>query len=500
MSNIPLPEGIVNTPSSEVTNAEDIERSIYGVDNLVRHYTQQQDDEEAFEGSLDGSQDTQITGKLPQGPPKKVGVFDSSVKSLRIKVLIKFMIVWFILGSLIIASFSIYWGSLYNRLSHMHNLKMLVVIEDDAITNVSPTIGEAILNLIQQDFKSDGNWKILNGSAEVEQFFGPGENVTAGIIEEVHHRNYWTATHVMANATLNQLNWYAGEFSVPPVAVQYVYESGRDPSAMPNIIKVLSSITTSFETEVYPSMASQLFSQLSSQQLNTFLTSDNVYVPPMFTQLDYRPFLDSILMAPLQVGLIFLIITSFLLFNFSGQIHAILLPHVKIPHYLIYRFIGNHISYFILALFISTVSAIYQIDFTLSIGKAGFVVFWFTTYLTMAAVGGMNENVCMMIFAHNPPFLGLWLISFVILNVSPTFSPMALTNQFYRYGYAMPIHQANEIFKVLLLNLWKGDLGLNYGILAIWIVLNTVLNPFCLKHVGKVMGKKAAAAAAAAKS
>jgi hypothetical protein len=495
MSTMELPERDDSMLYSEATGAEDIERSIYGVDHLVRHFTQQTDHERGVEGSSDGSQDTKLSEKSSQDPQNRVGLFDASMKSLRMKVFLKFIMVWLILGALIIASFSIYWGSLYNRKSHMHNLKMLVVVEDDAVTDVFPTIGNSIINLIQQDFQSEGFWKILNGSAEIEQFFGPGADVSNGIIEEVHHRKYWTATHVLANATLNQLKWYSGELSEPPITVQYVYESGRDPSGMPSIIKVLTSITTIFETQVYPSIASQIFNQLSSKQMETFLTSGNVYVSPLQVQLDYRPFFDSILMAPLQVGLIYLIITSFLLFNFSGQIHTILLPHVKIHHYLIYRFLGNHVSYFILALFISTVSAIYQIDFALSVGKAGFVVYWLTTYLTMAAAGGTNENVCMLIFAYNPPFLGLWLISFVILNISPTFSPIDLTNQFYRYGYAMPIYQANEIFKVLLLDIWKGDIGLNYGILVIWIVINTVLNPLCLKHVGKVLSRKTAAMA-----
>lgn len=65
----------------------------------------------------------------------------------------------------------------------------------------------------------------------------------------------------------------------------------------------------------------------------------------------------------------------------------------------------------------------------------------------MSAVGGASENMAMLIFTYNPPFVGFWLISWVILNVSPSFSPMALTSHFYRYGYMMPIHSSNEITK-----------------------------------------------------
>lgn len=75
---------------------------------------------------------------------------------------------------------------------------------------------------------------------------------------------------------------------------------------------------------------------------------------------------------------------------------------------------------------------------------------------------------------------------------------MALTNRFYRYGYMMPIHSSAEITKVIFMDLWKGQLGLYYGLLVVWVVINSLLNPFVLKHVGKVMGQRAQAAAAAA--
>lgn len=500
---------------SRYITGTDIARSIIGIDQLTKNYTQTRNDEESGAESSDSTSNEKATGATPStgnagdgaavatgeghrgAPAQRVSMFDPSVKQLRIKVAVKFIMVWFIIGCLITASFSLYWGSLYNRQSHLVKVKMLVVIEDDYMTGVNQTIGEAYMDIINTSLKHKGDWTILNGTQEIDEFFGPYTNLTAEIIERVHHREYWTATHVSANATLGLLNYYKGELATKPMQVQYVYESGRDPTGMSTILAVIEELTQLFESTVFPTLLSELLSMLSSEQLLTFMSASTVSVNPYFGELDYRPFYNSILLAPLQVGLIFLLISSFILFNFFGQVHAILLPHVKIPHYMLYRFLGNHISYLVLSLFICTVSAIFQIDFTLAFGRAGFVIFWFSTYLTMAAVGGANDNVCMVIFAHNPPFLGVWLISFVIMNVSPSFSAMALTNNFYRYGYAMPMHQANEIFKVIFLDLWKGNLGRNYGILVVWIVLNTVINPFVLKHVGSVMAKRAAAEARA---
>lgn len=499
---------------------------IYSSDELAEQYSQRREDDEEqhVQSQSTSSEETdvsraaqeaddksaeQTSGQDPGSvkhalgaPPlkEKVGFFHPSLKTVRKDVCVKFALVWFLMACLVIAMFSLYWGSLYKRPSYYHRLQTLIVIEDDAITDVYPSFGNAYIDIINSNFSSEGDFTILNGSQEIESFFGPYTNLTQEIITQVHHRKYWTATHIFANATLNQLNFYKGDISPEPAALEIIYESGRDPAAMPSIVGIQTMIARTFTNTVFPTIAPQLLKQLSSDQLQTLFNSTSLQLTPLVATLDYRPFSNSILIAPLQVGLIFIIISSFFLFNFFGQVHAILLPHIKIQHYLLYRTIGNHISYLVLSLFISTVSAIFQIDFTLSVGKAGFVVFWLSNYLTMAAVGGANENVCMVLFAYYPPLLGFWLLSFVILNIAPTFSPMALTNVFYRYGYAFPIHQANEIFKVLLLNLWKGHLGRNYGILVVWIALNTILMPFCLKFAGKQLGKKAAKEKAAAEA
>lgn len=474
------------------------------IEGLSKEPSKQEDEERAVGMSQSSSEGSaQGNGAIPpqvspQGPPPKVGFFDPTIKNLRWLVAKKFLFNYLVLTILVICSFSLYWGSLYDRTGHLHDLEMLVVIEDDA-SDITPTIGDSFVTLVNGTFRTSGDWHIVQGSDEINDFFGTYTNLTAEIIEKVHHRKYWTATYIPANATQNQLEYFTGERSAAETSIQYIYETGRDPSGMPFIVKsVLGQITTALVDQVFPALVPKLLSALSQNQLQTLLSSESVVITPVIASLDYRPFYDTTLIAPLQVGLIFLIISSFLIFNFFAQVHMILLPRVKIGQYLLYRTLGNHLSYFIIALFVSVVSAIFQIDFTKSVGKAGFVVFWFSNYLTMAAVGGANENVCILMFAYSPPFMGVWLISFVITNVSPTFSPMALTNVFYRYGYAMPIHQANEIFKVLLLDLWKGELGRCYGILVIWIVLNTLLMPVFLKHAGAVMAKKAAAAKAAA--
>ncbi|ONH69411.1 Nitrosoguanidine resistance protein SNG1 [Cyberlindnera fabianii] len=427
---------------------------MYGLNTVCSAKDEENNAGELSDVDSNNKSTTDGSNEPPNGG-KKTGIFDPSVSSMRAKVAFGF-------------------------------LKRLVVIQDDVgVDGVSSTIGDEIELLMNTTYLSQGDWKIIRGTDEINDFFGEGKNVTEEILKEVHQRKYWTGTQIYTNATLNYYNFLTGNTESPGLALQHIYETGRDPVAMtPYVVTTLKNMTVDFQQKFWSNMSQEMVAKLSDEEKLAVIQSQAITTPPEFIYNDYRPFTNYTLIAPIQVGLIYLIILTFFQFNFFAQVHQILLPHIKIQHYLIYRTIGNHFSYLILSLFLCAVSAIFQIDFTLAFGRAGFVVFWLSTYLTMAAVGGANENMGILLFAHNPPLFNFWLMSFVILNVSPSFSPMALTSRFYRYGYIFPIHHSNEIFKVVFFDLWKGQLGMNYGVIAAW-------------HSAMVMAKKTRAEAAA---
>ena len=105
----------------------------------------------------------------------------------------------------------------------------------------------------------------------------------------------------------------------------------------------------------------------------------------------------------------------------------------------------------------------------------------------------------MLIIPIYPPLLGFWLNFWVIVNIAPTYNAVALTNNFYRYGYAIPIHNGYEATKTVFFDVYKGQLGRNIGILIAWIFVLTVVFPFVLKRFAKLMMKKAATPAEAEK-
>ena len=64
-------------------------------------------------------------------------------------------------------------------------------------------------------------------------------------------------------------------------------------------------------------------------------------------------------------------------------------------------------------------------------GKGSFVVYWMINFLGMWALGMACENVAMV---AGMPWTSLWLIFWVITNVSTSFYALELSPGFFRWG------------------------------------------------------------------
>ena len=172
--------------------------------------------------------------------------------------------------------------------------------------------------------------------------------------------------------------------------------------------------------------------------------------------------------------------------------------NIKPMHFVVYRILSSVLSFFVISLFFSFPSLAFQVDFTKAFGNSGFLIYWMITFLTMWAVGMANEVMALICVMVYPPLMGFWMLFWVIINIAPTFAPIALCPEFYRYGYGLPIHNSYEITKVILFDTYKGNLGRSFGIVIAWVVIFTLLLPFVLKLFLKTMAKRAQAAAQAA--
>lgn len=435
----------------------------------------------------------------------KYSFFNQNLKHERMRLLIKFLLIWLLMGVMVLGIFSIYWGSMYHRNYRLRNLRMLVVIEDDStIDNVDPIIGNTLRQILETDqAKYYGQWHIYN-SSEFNQIAAKHNNedrIGDEIQRQVHHQEYWSSIYVKPNATYNLYHAIEnGEsYNVTNNTISSIYETGRDFLNMNTYVTPsIQKIEKMFLAQ-QNNITSSIARQISNDSIFSNTNSLNLITAPMtFLYEDSRPFRDPVLVAPSQVGLIYMIIVTFFSFNFFSDVHQKVSKfNLKNHHFLFYRVTSTIMSFFVLSFFYSLVSLVMQVDMQVAFGKSGFLVYWMTSFLTMWAVGAMNEIMGMLLILVYPPLLGFWMLFWVIINISPTFTPLALSPKFFRYGYALPIHNSYEITKVIFFNTYKGQLGRNYGILVAWVVIETIALVPTVILFGKTMGKRAAQAKAA---
>ncbi|SCU84211.1 LADA_0D00474g1_1 [Lachancea dasiensis] len=404
------------------------------------------------------------------------GFLSPRIKDLRKKLAVEFFTNHAVLAILMLGVFSLYWGALYNRSHYYYKVNILAVIQDDGV------LGDPIPQLVEQ---ASGTWHIYNSSHFQERFKVSESEIDSHITKLVHDQHYWMSLNVKPNTTNALLSSLEDSDAQPFNSSQYfetVYESGRDPQNMhSSILPLMTAVEELYQyyysTTLLPNILSRL-SQSISNAPSANLAQAGVIT---FNQVDHRPFTDFTLLGPLQVGLIYTIMFTFFQLLLFSPMHVLFAQKLNKTHVLLYRYLIAFINYFILALFFCLVSLAFQVDFSKAFGRSGFVVAWMSSWLYMTAVGGANENMLSLLVAYAPRFPGFWMVFWVVMNISPTFFPMDLTADFYRYGYFMPVFNGVAIFRVIFLDVYPGNLGRNYGILCAWVVVNMSLFPFVMK-------------------
>ncbi|GME75538.1 unnamed protein product [Ambrosiozyma monospora] len=366
---------------------------------------------------------------------------------------------------------------MYERSKRMVNLKLLVVVEDNQSSPISQALNTTAHTL---PISALAGWVIKTGLSESE------------IIRKVHHQKYWGAIYVTSSDLSSNLisSFNEGSYYNTTDVVRAYYETGRDPNGMnsyviPAISKFSLAYQTILEKRVYPELLANVSdSTLVDLRDNGMLTSY-----PTVNITDGAPMTAAILMAPLMVGLIYIIILTFFQVLWFIKINADAAKVLNPKSYILYRALVLQCNFLVLSLAYTALNSAFQISYNKS-WSGGFGVAWMTHYLTMSAVGGANENISLLCFATLPPLMGFWMLSFVVLNISATFSPIEVCPKIFRFTYAMPIKNAYEIMKIIFFDSYRGNLGRYFGILVAWVVLNMILHPLCLMFFSMQTKKK----------
>lgn len=434
--------------------------------------------------------------------------FHGHLRQTRRLIFTQHAIVCALMAALMLGIFSIYWGSMFHKTDHQRYLKMLVLIEDyETIDLIPPVFGNKLVEVLSTaEAKRIGEWHIYTpGNFLAIQ--PKDTNSTSQTVETlIHEQKFWAAIHVQANATHNFYQaMMAGNSSYVAGNETWhlVYETGRDfvniPSYVVKNCQAIQGMMLADQQSITESLLDAV--QDKGDDIDTIVQRGWKLLsqPLTFTVRDLRPVTDGTLLAPAQVGLIYMILVTFFLFAMFQDLHVTVSKSALMPkHYVLYRIMSSILSYFWLSLMYSLVSLAFQIDFGRAFGRAGFVVYWMTNWMAMTALGTINEVLAHFIVLVYPSVLGFWLVFWVMANVSPTFTPMALTANFYRYGYAMPLYNTVEITKCIFFDTYRGHMGRCFGILAAWIVVSNIALALVIPFFGKTMAKRAAKAAQAA--
>lgn len=428
----------------------------------------------------------------------------------RKKLAIMFSRVYLVIMVIFIGILSFYWGSLYHREYRVRNMKMLVVMED---ANVQLTNSSMVLAPLGEQFNRliTNSWEYGDFEyANMEQFRQTAESKNRTVFEEiseqVHHQKYWVVFYVNSTAsqTVYELLVSGNSLSVPAFQLQYlitaVYESGRQYSALSQYVtKHLRLMEIGWLSNYAPVAYSNMVQYfLTSEQRQTLTQSSNstqvpsaMSVLPLFNMVDQRPSLSAVSLGPSELGLVYAQIFAFHQFNFSVDLHNSIANKLRFADYARYRVTFSQINHLVLGLIYALMTIALKVPVDPAYGKPGFLVLWVTMYLFTSASGGVNECVVSFILYKDwKALMPIFMIFYLVLNISPTFAPFELCPGFYRYGYAIPMYNAYEALKVLFFNTWKGLLGRNYGILVAWIVVTNIALVRILKYTSERTKKK----------
>ncbi|KAK9446731.1 uncharacterized protein V1518DRAFT_423386 [Limtongia smithiae] len=392
-----------------------------------------------------------------------------------------------LLGTLVIGILSLYWGSYFNRTKYYNRVSFWVINMDDAS---DAEVGPAFVSISSAFATAAGSMQLEQRNAS--DFGYSYETIYDAVVDQ----QTWGAFIVASNATTalrsaldggEAATNYTGAY-----AIEFAYPQGREYSLYSAVIPWVNALAVEFQQTFAGDLIrtaaagnATAFAELASTAPNVLSAPASVY------ENNLRPFSNPIFVAVLQVGIIYLIIISFFQFNFFQPVHMALAPHLKLPQYIIYRLVASFVMYFVLSLFYSLISLAFQVDFTVTFGRAGFVVYWMINFIGMSAVGGALENVALIFIAVAPPLVGFWLIFIVISNVSVAFYSIPLMPGIYKYGYAFPIKHVCDALKTILLGT-KNTMGLNVGVIFCWIAVNTAFFPVCLWLCATMIQKKKA--------
>lgn len=469
-------------------------------DDDVGNYQEKKDDGDDLAESDPGNE--HIPNRKDEEDPhfigqmKPVGFWDPALSKTRKWVLLHWAKTILILMVFILSVMSLYWAVLYKVNQNLEALKIAVVSFDAQSApyiGTTPLVGAAVIKATEMAANEPGHLGFETHSP------ADYDNDPLAVRLAVYNEHVWAAIIVNANATaLLQDAVRTGNASYDPLgACQIVYSQAVDQDTYSEyIIPILFQL----QIEIQSTFGEEWIAKvLANKALDptVYAKAPQALNPAIsFSTYNLRPFSPPTATPAVSIGLIYLIIIAFFSFAFFLPIHSKYVtpeghPPLHFYQLIIWRWLATVIAYLLMSLAYSLVSLSFLIPFSRTsgenwsktdvvmnadrLGMGTFPVYWMLNFIGMCALGLACENVAMVV---GQPWTSLWLIFWVITNVSTSFYAIPLAPGFFQWGYAWPLHQIVGASRTLLFGT-HDRLGLNFGILFVWCAVNTMLFPAC---------------------
>ncbi|KAF7319272.1 DUF3533 domain-containing protein [Mycena chlorophos] len=362
----------------------------------------------------------------------------------------------------IFAIFSIYWGSVWS--SPRHSLPGWIVDFDGGV--VGQTVAQALSSI--QPTPAGVAWTVVSAS----QFPGGISELEQAIVDE----RVWYAVAINAGASANLSSAVSSADASYEAssAISFIGSEARNEN-----IYAINSIVVSAQLEaITHQFAVEFLKNISSvDNLSQLLSSvpEVISRPIYFSTVNLRPFDVPVASAVTFVGLIYLIILTFFIVNVSAAARQSsgLEINLCLRSLVTLRLGTAFVAYFFVSLFYTLLSRAFQLPFSRHFGSAGFPVFWMLNFIGMLACGlALEAMLTLLTIRFVPFFLILWIIS----NVAAAVFPIAALPHVYHYGYAFPVYNISRAVRAIVFGT-KNELGLNFGVLFVWIAISCVTIP-----------------------
>lgn len=364
----------------------------------------------------------------------------------------------------LLGTMSLLFGASFEQRYRTHALNVLVVDFDN-----DGSVTEALSSAY--DTMKANTFPTLDFQGPSSRYSGPGD-VQAAVCEH----GYWAAMYVHPGASSRLADAVAGSSSSssseynPNDSISYIYNQARYTNTADALIRsnletvIAASRGTWYETDAGRSALSQLNSSDQSAVqafLNPIRVSPEIITP---TQQGARSYYNTLnIVFPILLAFFFLLAVNGIMAG--GQLFA------RLPWRDVWlmRFVVAKIYTCLVALVMTGYVWAFREDW--SVSPSGFPKMWMVVWFQMDINWQVFDSVigAFLPLQMVPVFMLIWVLS----NVTSAVNPLLLAPGFYRVGYALPGYNIYS----LEVRAWTGctrTLHINLPVLFAWWLLGLI--------------------------